>query len=190
MKTFFKGSLLAVLLTFSFLKANIIFNENNIINPMLTSKINEMGQELFDKTGIYAALAVSDKLSFEELLKKEQNLSKPYILLLLSKSSHRVDIVASKEAEVFFDKNEVLNTFILPILGSSKSKDIYNASMLNGYAEIVDQVASYFNIKLQSSIGNSNRDTLNLMRILIYGFICFAILFYFQRRIRRKKNAR
>lgn len=190
MKALFKGSIFVAFLFISFSQCNVILNENNTLNPMLVSKINEIGNELFDKTGIYVALAVGDKTSFEEIKKKQDELNKPYVLLALSKSSHKVDILASKETLTFFDKDEVLNTFIIPILGSPKGKDIYNASMLNGYAEIADQIASYFNIKLESSIGSANRDTLNLMRILIYGFICFAILFYVQRKIKRKKSAK
>ena len=191
-----KGGLLATFIFlsfFTFSKAAVIFNENEILNPMVVSKINDMGKELYDKSGIYVALAVGDSSSFEDLLKFENNLTKPYVLLLLSKSSHKVDILASKESLAFFNKDKVLSPYsaegsILPILASNKGKDIYNASMLNGYSDIVEQIADYFNIKLESSIGNANRNTLNLLRILIYGFICFAIFFYFQRKIRRKKN--
>ncbi|MCH5336785.1 MAG: hypothetical protein J1D99_05135, partial [Campylobacter sp.] len=99
----------------------------------------------------------------------------------------------SKEALAFFDKEAVLSPYpgtgtILPILTSHKGQDIYNAAILNGYADIADRLAKYFGIDLENSIGNSNRDTINILRILIYGFICFALLYYAQRRMKRRRN--
>lgn len=111
-------------------------------------------------------------------------------MLVLSKASHRVDIFASEDAMKYFDKEGVLSPYpekgtILPILANPKQKDIYNAAIFNGYADIADQIMSYFNLK--PYYGNSNKDTLNIMRILIYGIVCIAILMLVQRRFKRKK---
>lgn len=170
----------------------VAFNEN-ILSQRVSEKLNLIGNELYDKTGIYLFVAIGAKTSLEELIKKQDELPKPNVLLALSQDSHKVDIVGSKEALAFFDKEAVLSPYpstgtILPILSSHKGQDIYNAAILNGYADIAERLAKYFNVKLENSTGNENRDTINILRILIYGFICFALLYYAQRRMKRRRN--
>lgn len=199
MRKFIKGGFLAIFLFLSPLKVFaldfVVFNEN-ILSSKVQNKLNLIGQELYDKTGIFLAVAVGDKTSFETLVKMQENLPKPYVLLALSKDPHKVDILGN-EALAFFDKEAVLSRYpntgsILPILGSNKG-DIYNApilnaAILNGYADIAERIAKYFNIRLEHSIGNANRDTINILRILVYGFICFALLYYIQRKMKRKRS--
>ncbi|TQR32478.1 hypothetical protein DMB92_05115 [Campylobacter sp. MIT 99-7217] len=190
MSKFFKGGFLAALLffpSFVFSLDHVLVNEKETLNLKVVEKLQSMGEELYDKTGVFVAVAIGDDTSLEALLQIENKLNSPYILLALSKSSRKVDIISSKEASVFFDKNEVLNRSIVPILASTKGKDIYNASILNGYADIIDQVAAYFNVKLESSVGNANRDTLNILRIIFYGFILIAVLYFVQGRMKRKR---
>ncbi len=170
----------------------VVFNEN-VLSQKLSEELNLIGQELYDKTGISLFVAVGSKTPLEELLLKQNELPKPSVLLALSQSSHKVDIVGSKEALSFFDKEEVLSPYsgtgtILPILTSHKGQDVFNAAILNGYADIAERLAKYFNVKLEHSIGNANRDTMNILRILIYGFICFALLYYTQRRMKRRRG--
>ncbi|EAJ5687098.1 hypothetical protein L8Y03_05350 [Campylobacter lari] len=191
MKNLFKGGFLtAIFMCFAtFLQAEILLNEN-ILNTFVEQNISTTSKEIKKTTGVDIALALSDKKSFDELKKYESNLTKPYILLVLSKASHRVDIFASEDAMKYFDKEGVLSPYpekgtILPILANPKQKDIYNAAIFNGYADIADQIMSYFNLK--PYYGNSNKDTLNIMRILIYGIVCIAILMLVQRRFKRKK---
>lgn len=184
----------------SSLPKNFILEDDNLLSQKVIEKINTMGNELYSKTGVFVALALSSKKSLDELLAfqnelKQNEETKNFVLLALSTSSHKVEIITSKEVSHFLDTkqiNEILSPSapgtILPILTSPKGKDIYNAAMLNGYADIVDRLAKYFNTTLESSIGNANRDTINLLRILIYGFICIALLFYVQRKIKRKRN--
>ncbi|AJC87362.1 hypothetical protein [Campylobacter insulaenigrae] len=191
MKNILKGGFItAIFLCFvSLSHAEILLNDN-ILNVSIEQNISTTSKQIKEITGVDIALALSDTKSFEYLQKYEQNLTKPYILLVFSKISHRVDIFASDDAKSFFDKERVLSPYpekgtILPILANPKQKDIYNAAILNGYADIADQVANYFNIK--PFYGNSNRDTLNIMRILIYGFICVAALMLVQKRFKRKR---
>ncbi|MBF7049236.1 hypothetical protein IY972_04855 [Campylobacter volucris] len=191
MKTILKGGIFTAIFMFfvNFSYAEILLNDG-VLNQAIEQNITTTSKQIKELTGVDIALALSDKKSFEELRFYEHNLTSPYILLVFSKASHRVDIFSSEDAANFFDKEKTLSPYpekgtILPILANPKQKDIYNAAILNGYADIADQVASYFNI--QPFYGNSNRDTLNIMRILIYGFICIAILMLVQRKLKRKK---
>lgn len=170
--------------------SNFVVFDEDILNEKVKNEIKLIGGEIYDKTGIFVGVALGDVTPFEILLKKQKELTPPYILLALSKSSHKVDIVGSKEALAFLDKDAVLSPYpgtgtILPILASQKG-DIYNAAILNGYGDICDRLARYFHLNLEHSIGNANRDTLNIMRILLYGFICFALLYFIQRRLKRR----
>ncbi|MBZ7953751.1 MULTISPECIES: hypothetical protein [Campylobacter] len=195
MKKILRDSLFLAIFLFFPLKVfaldHVVFNEG-VLSPKVVQKINLIGKELEEKSQIFAGVAVSDSTDFETLFNMQKTLPKSYILLILSKKSHRVDIVGSKGVLNLIDKEAVLSPYpgtgsILPILATQKG-DIYNAAVLNGYADIVDRITQARGITLNSSIGNANRDTINILRILIYGFICFALLYYVQRRMKRKRN--
>lgn len=107
--------------------------------------------------------------------------------LFYLKNSHKVDIIGSKGALTLIDKEAVLSPYpgigsILPILATNKG-DIYNAAILNGYGDMVDRLAQARGIELQHSIGNANRDTINILKIfnLWLYLLCVVIL-------RSKKN--
>ena len=196
---FLKDSFFLAIFFLSFLPALakdfVLLNENNILNEKVVNKINKIGNELYSKSGITLAVAIGDQISFDELLKEQNKLRDPYVLLILSKKSHKIDIVGSKDALSFFNREKVLSPYpsvgtILPIISSNKGKDVYNASILNGYADISDQIANFLNIKLENSIGNANKDTLNILRIVIYGFLCISVIYYFNRKMKgKRKNA-
>ena len=168
----------------------VVYNEN-ILNQKVVNELNKMGKELFEKGEIFLGVAVGEKSSMQDLSNFKEQLPKSYILLLLSTNSKKVDIIGSKGALALIDKEAVLSPYpgtgsILPILATKKG-DIYNAAILNGYADISDRLAKALNIKLENSVGNANKDTINILRILIYGFICFALLYYAHRRMKRRK---
>ncbi|ULO00307.1 putative membrane protein [Campylobacter sp. RM10537] len=169
----------------------VVFNEG-VLSPKVVKEINLIGKELEEKSQIFTGVAIGDNTDFETLFNMQKELPKSYILLILSKKSHRVDIVGSKGVLNLIDKEAILSPYsgtgsILPILATQKG-DIYNAAILNGYADIVDRITQARGITLNSSIGNTNRDTINILRILIYGFVCFALLYYVQRRMKGKRN--
>lgn len=178
--------------------SSVIYNEN-MLSQKVVLELDKIGAELYKKTNIKLLVSIANQTSFEEALKKADLIKEPYILLVLSKSSHKLDIRV-KPAKVLelFDKEAVLSPFsnegtILPLLASNKGKDIYNAAILNGYADIAERVAKSKDIKLQSSIGDANRSTLDVLRFIIYGTVLLALLVIITRKIKkakiRKKNA-
>ncbi|MBZ7947579.1 hypothetical protein H2256_01205 [Campylobacter sp. RM9929] len=195
MKKILRDSLFLAIFLFFPLKVfaldYVVFNEG-VLSPKVVKEINLIGKELEEKSQIFAGVAIGDNTDFETLFNMQKELPKSYILLILSKKSHRVDIVGSKGVLNLIDKEAILSPYsgtgsILPILATQKG-DIYNAAILNGYADIVDRITQARGITLNSSIGNTNRDTINILRILIYGFVCFALLYYVQRRMKGKRN--
>lgn len=199
LSAFFKSGLIAALLSVSNLNGIVIDNAG-IISDNVRTKLNQIGSELKEKTGVTLDLITTKDSDLRSATKEhESNLKKPYILLAISpktedKKSGKVDIFASDDAYALFDKDAVLSPYpevgtILPILVSNKGKDIYNAAMLNGYADISDMVAKSKNVILVNSIGNSNKTTLNLLRYFVYGSIFLVIVVFLVRKFKRGLHA-
>ncbi|OCR96482.1 TPM domain-containing protein [Campylobacter fetus] len=192
-----KSGFLAALCSFGLNAATI--DNAGVLSEPIKSKLNEMGAELKETTGVTLDLITFSNLngeSIDEAIKPfKSSLKPPYVILVLvpkeaGAKTGKVDIYTSNDANSLFDKEAVLSPYpesgsILPILVSNKGKDIYNAAMLNGYADIADRIANSKGVALKSSIGNSNRDTINIFRYLIYGSIILVIVVFAIRKIKR-----
>ena len=63
-------------------------------------------------------------------------------------------------------------------------------ALLNGYADIVDQIAAYRKITLESSIGSANKDTLNIIKLLVYGFVAVLVILMLIRRMKERAKSK
>ncbi len=170
------------------LGANFVINNDEIISQKVSVKLNEIGSELYTKSGINLVVGVYKDGELEALF-KEQNLSSPYAFLLLIKDKKKVEIFADANTSKLFNKEQILSVnpesgTIIPILVSKNGKDVYNAAILNGYADIAEQIASSLNLQLESSVGNSNKTTLNFLRFFIYGLVAFFIIVIFYKKVK------
>ena len=170
------------------LGANFVINNDEILSQKVSVKLNEIGSELYTKSGINLVVGVYKDGELEALF-KEQNLSSPYAFLLLIKDKKKVEIFADSNTSKLFNKEQILSVnpesgTIIPILVSKNGKDVYNAAILNGYADIAEQIASSLNFQLESSVGNSNRTTLNFLRFFIYGLVAFFIIVIFYKKVK------
>ena len=83
---------------------------------------------------------------------------------------------------------------IIPLLaGKAKKgnmKGKYSGSMFNGYADIAEQIAISKGVTLENAVGNSNKNTIFIVKIIFYGFIFYGIFMYIKRKLylRRQKN--
>lgn len=170
------------------LGTNFVINNDEILSQKVSVKLNEIGSELYTKSGINLVVGVYKNGELESLF-KEQNLSSPYAFLLLIKDKKKVEIFADTNTSKLFNKEQILSVnpesgTIIPILVSKNGKDIYNAAILNGYADIAEQIASSLNLQLESSVGNSNKTTLNFLRFFIYGLVAFFIIVIFYKKVK------
>ena len=170
------------------LGANFVINNDEILSQKVSVKLNEIGSELYTKSGINLVVGVYKGGELEALF-KEQNLSSPYAFLLLIKDKKKVEIFADSNTSKLFNKEQILSVnpesgTIIPILVSKNGKDVYNAAILNGYADIAEQIASSLNLQLESSVGNSNKTTLNFLRFFIYGLVAFFIIVIFYKKVK------
>lgn len=192
-------AIMFVFFTCNALASSYIIINDGTVSPKVSAKVNEMGSELFEKSGIRVYVAVPKSLDgktttqYAKSLLEGQQLKDPYVLFLLAKNDTQVDILYSKGLEKNFDKEAVLSPFpwsgtVLPLLAQKKEKDKYNAAILNGYADIVEQIASSKNIKLQSAIGNTNKEIYWVLQIVIFGFLIFIFGVYLYRRLKKSNG--
>lgn len=177
--------------------ASFIIVNDSVISEKVSMKVESLGSELFQKTGIGVYVSLPSSLNKQTIMAYEKDLAKtlkkPYVLLTLAKQEEQVDIVFSEGLENKFDKDGVLSPFpwsgtIIPILSVKKENDKYNAAVLNGYADIVEQIAKSSNVVLEGAIGDTNRDIYHYLKIGIYGFLFIIFARYFYRKVRKKSE--
>ncbi len=153
--------------------------------------MNEMASELKDKTGISAFVLVKKTLNEKSIKDYEKEYSKnfttPYVLFTFAESEQKIDIINSPELSDKFDKNEVLDDYVIPILiAKDKTNLKYVAAVFNGYAELIDQIAKSYNITLNSSIGSTGKTTYNIVNYLFWAMMfSFVLIFFYV--LKRKK---
>ncbi len=194
----FKGAFALLLLaTLLFAAQNFILKNDGILPQKTIQKINEIGNELYQKTGVALYLVAIEKMPTKRIREYEEHIAKnlkpPYILLTFALKDHKVDIVNSADVASRFDKEQVLSPFpwsgtIIPLLEShSKNpKAAVEAALLNGYADIAEQVASSFGVKLKSGIGNTNKNIYFGLRLLFYGILALIFINFIYRRYIKK----
>ena len=177
------------------LPREIVLVNQNILSPAVSEKIAVLGEELASKSGVFAGVAAYESLDGKTLKETaaQLNLTPPYALLMLAKTERKVEIFADPQTFKLFDKEKILSPYpnsgsILPILASKNGKDIFNAAVLNGYADLAEQIAASKGVSLQNAIGNQNRLTLDTFRIFIYGSIALVVCVAAFRKFRRKNG--
>lgn len=192
----FKGVFFALLFSTHLLFAKqIVINDDKILSENVSEKITAIGSELMSKSGVFVGLGVYEGLNGKGMVEfvKGLDLKPPYAFLLLSKKEHVVEIFADEQTASLFDRGQILSPYpakgsILPILSLKNGKDIYNASMLNGYADLAEQIAQSKGIKLQNAVGSQNKFVLDGIRLVVYGFLAIAVFMIFWKKFRRKNG--
>ena len=81
---------------------------------------------------------------------------------------------------------------ILPILAEkAKGDDIvskYSVAMFNGYADVAEQIAAHHGVKLSSSAGSGSKDFIDILRLVFYGIILYALFLYVRGKYFRKEG--
>lgn len=174
-----------------------ILENDEILNEKVVAKIEQIASELYEKTKINVYLITKNDIEEDNLynyfLKQKPNLNSPFAILLLIKNKHMLNIYSSKDIEKLFNKEAILSPYastgtIIPLLTGKKDNDNYNAALLNGYADLAEQIASSKNIILENSIGNSNKVILKGIRYLIYSSIMLVVFILIYRRFKFREK--
>lgn len=172
-----------------------VYNDGVILNKTEV-KIEEMANELYAKTGVSAYLLAKKKLDNKSIFSYEkefaQKLKPPFTILTITLNEQKVDIYNSKDLDNAFDKDALLSPLpwsgtIIPLLTQKKNYSV-SAAMLNGYADMVQQIANSKDIKLKSGIGSTNRNMIMFLRLSIYLFLFIVIGWYFISKVRKRNG--
>lgn len=183
---------IALLSVSVFAKDFVVYDD--ILEEKTAQKIEEMGSELFAKSGVKVIL-IAKKSGDENILAYEQNFAKnltpPYALLTLFQAEQKVDIYTSAGLEKEFDREALLSPLpwkgtIIPLLTSKKKEVSVGPALLNGYAELVEEIAAYRKIELESAIGSANKTTINIVRLLLYSFMAIVVVIIIYRRMKSR----
>ncbi len=83
---------------------------------------------------------------------------------------------------------------ILPILAErAKGAEIvskYSVAMYNGYADVAEQIAASKGQALSSSAGTGSQTFIDILRLVFYGIILYALFIYIRGRFFRKRETK
>lgn len=161
--------------------------------------IAEYEIELMEELGKPAVM-----LTFVELKKEVDILARPTSLYndfdkkrILSPSATFIGAVVSAVmfGRSFDDISEIMSSYggtILPVLAErAKGKEIvskYSVAMYNGYSDIAEEIAQTHDVTLSSAAGSGSKVFIDILRLIFYGIIVYAIVVYIRGRFFRKKR--
>jgi hypothetical protein len=144
-------------------------------------------------------------LTFVELQKKVDIFARPQSLYkdfdkkqILSPSATFIGAVVSAAmfARSWDDFKEIFGNYggtILPVLAEkAKGDDIvkkYSVAMFNGYSDIADQIAASHGVKLSSSAGNGSQIFFDILRLVFYGIILYALIMIIRNKMQKRKGS-
>jgi len=200
-------ALLALLLPLLLNATHIL--KDDILNPEASKLVEEMADELLQKTGINGYVVATkehfpERFNLVEYSKKyEANISKPYVMLifapyaLITKKSQQMGRVAilpsSKEIAALYDKSDVMDATIDVIAAKDKNsnEDKYNIGVVQGISELADQIAKSKNIELTKTLPNETRTIIGVLKVIvIIGAILVFWMFLFRPIFMRIKNGK
>ncbi|MEA1914368.1 MAG: hypothetical protein U9N30_03535 [Campylobacterota bacterium] len=172
-----------------------VLENDNLIDPRAIEKINAMGDEFTTKTGIGVFVIVKEqyptiksddmkeKLASIKLYENTviKTLKKPYVLLSMSFEDTHINLQASPDIASMVDKDDILDTYIIPVLASRDKNDMLSkvsAAVLNGYGQICDSIAEQKGITLETSIGSGGTTFSAIWKVFMYSLVFIGILLY------------
>ena len=177
-------SLLTLLLPLLLNAAHIL--KDDLLRPEASKLIEQMGDELFLKTGINAYVVATNK-NFPERFnlvnyskKYEANTSKPYVMLIFAPNAiitqksgqkGRVALIPSSDVlRKLYNKSDVIDATIDVVASEDKNtkEDKFNIGIVQGFSELADQIATSKNVKLKTTIPNDTRTIIGYVKILVF----------------------
>jgi hypothetical protein len=186
------------------INSRFVLEGKRLIDPRTINKIDEMGTELFDKTGVSVYIYAKERYLTHEIkdIKEKVNfikeyeanitkdLKEPFVLISISVEDTHLNILKSKD--VIIDKDDILDTYIIPVLASKDKNSLYNKvtlAMLNGYAAVTDNIASSKGLVLESSIESGSSEFKAIWRVFMYFLVVIGLLAYVYAILKSKKSS-
>jgi hypothetical protein len=206
-KALVRATLLALSLPLLLNATHIL--KDDILKIEASKLINEMGDELFAKTGISGYVIATNEhfpvgFNFVEYSKKfEKDMSKPYVLFIFAPQAKitektemkgRVGLIpSSDEVRSLYDYNRVRDAGVdvVAVKDSNEDEDKHNIGVLQAFSELADNIAESKGIELTKTIPNETQTMVWILRFFIYiGSILVLWIYVIRPRYMRIKNGR
>ena len=167
-------TLLAFLLPL-LLNANY-FIKNDLLTPKASKIIEEIGDELSEKTGVHIYVIATNEAFPKEMnlinycKQFDSNLSKPYVILFFAPHNKRVGLIPSSKAlRSLYDSGSVKDATIDVVASKDKNskRDKYNIGIVQGYSELADQIADAKHVKMSKTLPNETRYIIGVLKYLV-----------------------
>jgi len=161
------------------------FIKNDLTNNKASVIIEDIGDELYSKTGINAYVVATNErfpvgLNLVEHSKRyESNMSKPFVLLIFapnalitakSQAKGRVGLItSSSDIGELYNSSDVKDATIDVVAAKDKNskKDKYTIGIVQGYSELADQIASTKGVEMTKTLPNETRTIIGYIKYLV-----------------------
>jgi len=195
--------LLAFLLPLLLNSTNFI--KNDLLIPKASKIIEDIGDELTSKTGIYAYVLATNRAFperfnlVEYVMGMEKQLTKPFVVLVFAPNAiitqksgqrGRVGLISSsKEIASLYDSPSVKDYAIGVVASKDKNskEDKYNIGVVQSYSELADQIAESKSVKMTKTIPNETHTVVTILKyIVIAGTLILIWIFWIRPKFIRK----
>ncbi|HFQ61556.1 MAG TPA: hypothetical protein ENK39_04560 [Epsilonproteobacteria bacterium] len=182
---------------------------NDLLKLEAVQLVENMGQELQDKTGIHEYVIATNEHFPEKFnlvsysRQYEAKLSKPYVLFIFapyakitkkSDARGRIGIIPSSETiRSMYNYEDVRDAAIniVALKDSNTEEDKYNVGVLQAYSELADNIAKAKHITLKTTIKDEMSTIVLILRLLIYtGSLLVLWMFFLRPLYMRIKNGK
>jgi len=196
-------ALLAFLLPLLLNSTNFI--KNDLLTPKASQIVEDIGDELSSKTGIYAYVIATNRVFperfnlVEYVMGMDKQLSRPFVVLVFAPNAviteksgqrGRVGLIASsKEIASLYDSSTVKDYAIGVVASKDKNskEDKYNIGVVQSYSELADQIANSKDIKMSRTIPNETHTVVTILKyIVLLGTVIILWIFFIRNRVIRR----
>lgn len=183
--------------------------KDDILKIEASQLINEMGDELFSKTGISGYVIATNEhfpvgFNLVEYSKKyEARMSKPYVLFIFAPQARitekaetkgRVGLIpSSDEVRSLYDYDDVRDAAVDVVSSkdSNSDEDKHNIGVIQAFSELAEGIATSKGIELTKTIPNETRYMVWVLSVFVYiGSILVLWLFAIKPLYMRIKNGK
>ena len=183
--------------------------KDDILKIEASKLINEMGDELFSKTGINGYVIATNEhfpvgFNLVEYSKKyEKSMSKPYVLFIFAPQARiteeletkgRVGLIpSSDQVRSLYDYNTVRDAAVDVVSSkdSNSDEDKHNIGVIQAFSELAEGIAESKGIELTKTIPNETRYMVWGLSVFVYiGSILVLWLFVLRPLYMRIKNGK
>ncbi|GIT99249.1 hypothetical protein [Sulfurovum sp. TSL1] len=179
-----RATLLALVLPLLLNATHIL--KDDILKIEAAQLINEMGDELFSKTGINGYVIATNEhfpvgFNLVEYSKKyEAQMSKPYVLFIFAPQARITDqietkgrvglIPSSDDLRSLYDYDDVRDAAVNIVASkdSNSDEDKHNIGVLQAFSELAEGIARSKGVELSKTIPNETRYMVWGLSVLIY----------------------